>query len=301
MDREPLRIGLMYESDEWSDHKLAHELELAFGDAADITMICMEDPSCVQRALACQLLISRVFASAQFRGHLASLERMEELIPKAAGAGVRMLNPGSAHAFEVSKHASMSALKAAGICVPEGELYRHPQSISPDELTYPCIIKPDCGGRTTHTARLLSSTDASAFLRQAPDIPFIVQRYIQPERGFITRVEIVGGSPELIVKRSVTADGLSAYRLGSTYEIYEDVPAHVLEAATKAARTLGFTFGSFDVIETDAGAFFIDANSVSNVSEDNTEMFGMDLMAEYAKAIFQIICPVGAIEEKGLA
>ena len=43
------------------------------------------------------------------------------------------------------------------------------------------------------------------------------------------------------------------------------------------------------MIESEAGNFFIDANSVSNVSEDNTEMFGRDLMREHAEEIARIV------------
>ena len=52
-----------------------------------------------------------------------------------------------------------------------------------------------------------------------------------------------------------------------------------------AAALLAIRYGSFDVIECERGAFVIDANSVSNVSEDCTEMFGIDLMHEYARSI----------------
>ena len=54
------------------------------------------------------------------------------------------------------------------------------------------------------------------------------------------------------------------------------------------------------MIESEAGNFFIDANSVSNVSEDNTEMFGRDLMKEHAEEIARIIieCLNDAIVEK---
>ena len=53
-----------------------------------------------------------------------------------------------------------------------------------------------------------------------------------------------------------------------------------------AGRALGIGFGSFDIIENGGRAYVIDANSVSNVSPDNTETFGgFDLMREYAQAI----------------
>ena len=58
--------------------------------------------------------------------------------------------------------------------------------------------------------------------------------------------------------------------------------AAVTVAARRAAEALSFVVGSFDVIETRRGFWFIDFNSQSNVSEDCDELYGMDLMAEHA-------------------
>lgn len=319
-----MRIGVLYESDEWSDHKLAAELARAFGAAAPnaasaepaaassapnraaedadaqsqvpeparptcaVELIDMRSAECVQQALGCDVLVSRVFASAAFRGHEAALAHMAALIPAAADAGIPLVNDGRAHAFEVSKRAASAALAAAGLAVPATFACGLPDELDPAELPYPCIIKPDCGGRTTLTTIARSTAEAAAFLRAAPPVRFLAQEYIAPERGFITRAEIVGGEPTLVVKRSIAANGLSAYRFGSTYELYPDCPATVQADLRQAARELGFTLGSFDVIETARGAFFIDANSVSNVSEDCTALFGMDLMRAHAEAIARL-------------
>lgn len=281
-------IGVLYESDEWSDHKLAlelhHELLNVFG-GGEAVLINMEDSDAIERALACDLLVSRVFASAAFRRHVASLDRMSELIEAAQEKGVPLINPGRAHTFEISKRASTEALMSAGIKTPSVQACAYPDKLDPDAFAYPCIIKPDCGGRTTHTLCAQTPYEARQFLKQAPDIVFLVEDFIQPEYGYITRAEIINGTPALIVKRSVGADGLSAYHLGSTYALYPECSAELRRVIEAAAQTLDFQFGSFDIIETAQGAYFIDANSVSNVSEDCTEMFGMDLMAEYAKAI----------------
>ena len=48
---------------------------------------------------------------------------------------------------------------------------------------------------------------------------------------------------------------------------------------------LSIELGSFDVIEGARGPCLIDANSVSNVSEDCTELLGMDLMRAHAEAV----------------
>lgn len=326
-------IGILYESDEWSDWKLGRELEAALAgetntgsktkagscaatsrgieEASDLAetprsaesvapeadsgcapwqhvcLINMEDPDCVERACACDLLVSRVFASAPFRGHHRAHEAMERIIGAAEVAGIPLVNPGRAHRFEVDKLLAADTLRKAGVTVPaiiaEG---------APDELAgaadvwpYPCIVKPNCGGRTTHTAVLHSPADAEAFLAAAPDLSFIVEPFIEAAGDFLTRIEVVDGRIALVVKRSVAASGLSSYHEGSTYELYPDCPAAVTDAVLEAARILDIQFGSFDVIEAAEGNFIIDANSVSNVSEDCTELFGLDLMAAYAQAL----------------
>ena len=289
-----LHIGVLYESDEWSDHKIAEELARAFAYRlpdvpAKIHLIDMEQPGCVAEALACDVLVSRVFASAAFRDHAESLAHMEELLGELPDTDILFINEPRAYAYEISKLASTEALRAADLHVPR--IYEHglPTQMNPATLPYPCIIKPDCGGRTTDTAIVRNAEEAAEFLVTLPAMQFLAQQYIAPERGFITRVEIAGGKVVLAVKRSIAENGLSAYRFGSTYELYPDMPASLREDAERAAAALGFTFGSFDIIETDRSAFFIDANSVSNVSEDCTELFDLDLMRLYADEIAELV------------
>ena len=282
-------IGILYESSEWSDFKLAAELaerglevrmiDLAFGDARD-------DEAIVVAACACDALVSRVFASAVFRGHAAAHGRMTAIVAAVESRGIPLVNPGRAHFFEIDKARAARALAAVGIDVPRVQALGRPGEIDAGALAYPVIIKPNCGGRTTHTARACDVAEARAFLAGAPDISFVVEDFIDPERGFVTRVELVDDAIALVVKRSVVEGGLSAYRLGSTYEFYADCPSTVRETVKAAGAALSIEFGSFDVIECEGRAYVIDANAVSNVSPDNTETFGgFDLMVAYAEAI----------------
>lgn len=281
-ERDAAMIGLLYESDEWSDHKLAAELRAC---GCPVTMVDMRDAAAVDCALACDFLVSRVFASAQFRGNKEALVRMEALVEEALARGIPLVNPARAHGFEVDKRRAAEELACAGMVVPEVLACARPAGIDAGGLRYPCIIKPNCGGRTTFTAVARNQDEARAFLDGAPDILFIVEEYVKPERGFITRVELVDGTCALVVKRSVVAGGLSAYRLGSTYALYGDCPQEVLDAACRAGEALSIRHGSFDIIECARGACFIDANSVSNVTEDCTDTFGLDLMRAHARAI----------------
>ena len=124
-------IGVLYESDEWSDHKLAAELE-AYG--APALLLDMEDAASVQAALACEMLVSRVFASARFRGHTASLERMALLARTAEERGIPLVNPARAHFFEVDKRLATETLAAAGLVTPAVYACALPKDIDPASL-----------------------------------------------------------------------------------------------------------------------------------------------------------------------
>lgn len=300
-------IGLLYESGEWSDYKLAAELAEAGCDVRMIDAAHLDPDAAVRAAASCDALVSRVFASAVFRGHVAAHEAMRRVCRIAEERGILMVNPPRAHFFETDKRRAVKELARAGVDVPRVQACGTPHELltlaeAPafeDEsdgfdahpavlsgFAYPCIIKPNCGGRTTHTAVARSADEARAFLAAAPVIEFIVEDYIEPERGFITRIELVDGAVALVVKRSVVDGGLSAYHLGSRYALYPECAAEVRAAAEAAGRALSIGFGSFDIIENGGRAYVIDANSVSNVSPDNTETFGgFDLMREYAQAI----------------
>ena len=275
-------IGILFESNEWSDHKLLAEIEAC---GVPSRLINMEDAAAETEALACDLLVSRVFASAQFRNHQASLDRMPYIIEAAEQLGIPLINPGRAHFFETDKHLATKILASAGFVTPALYACALPSNLNPTVFVYPCIIKPNCGGRTTYTTIAHNETEARLFLTGAPSINFIVEEYVIPTRQFLTRIEVVDSVCALMVKRSIAACGLSAYHLGSTYQIYQNCSDEVKTAAEGAARTLSIEFGSFDIIESDHGACIIDANSVSNVSVDCAELFKLDLMKAHAQAI----------------
>lgn len=289
-----LAVGILYESDEWSDHKLEQEIGRALSAhglcSSSVTLIDMQSEGCLDKALACNVLISRVFASAMNRGHLEALGNMELLLDALNGKDVLLVNEAKAHAYEIDKVASTVVLGDAGIPVPQIYQFGMPRSIQLSKLVFPCVVKPVCSGRTTETIIAHNEQEVRMFLKNASQRDFLVEEYIAPQLGFITRVEIIGGNASLIVKRSIAGNGLSAYRFGSTYEPYDDASPELVDASERAAEALGFAFGSFDIIETPKGNYFIDANSVSNVSEDCTEMFQRDLLKEHAEEIVRMCC-----------
>jgi len=266
-----MTIGILYESNEWSDFALRDHI---ISKGAPVKMFdLMKDPD-PEELLSCALIVNRVFASAVFRGHEKALGRMPAVIDLLSERGVRMINPAEAHFYEISKTRSKKSLIANGLPVPKLYDIASPQ--------YPCVVKPDCGGRTNYTFIVNSREELIEYMADAPKIEFIAEEYICPEYGFVTRVEVIGGDLRLAVKRSITEGGLSAYHLGSEYEIYTDLPDGIKSMAVQAMDHLCIEAGSMDIIENKTGFYIIDVNSVSNVSEDNTDLFKFDLMKETA-------------------
>ncbi len=278
-----MSVGILYESQEWSSFKIHSDVE-RMGVSAEL--IDMQQDIDLQKLHSFDLLVSRVFASSVFRGHEKSLEQMPAVIDFCDKNKIPMINPTAAHSYEISKAASTAVLKTHGIDVPEVYgVFTPNQLLSATNIEYPCVVKPDCGGRSNCTFIIHSRDELVTALKDAPNLQYIVQQYISPIYGYLTRIEVIDGSCKLILKRSVTESGLSSYNLGSTYEHYSDCSENIKNTAVKAMDILFIESGSMDIIESDSGFYIIDINSVSNASEDNTEMFGFDLMLETAKYI----------------
>lgn len=284
-----MSVLLLYESEEWSTYALQSRIQ---EQGIPCRLVCMENEIPWEQFSDCDLVLCRVFASAQFRGHERSLRRMPEVIAYLREKQIPMLNPYPAHFYEVSKALSTQVLKEHGLPVPEVyKTFQRREGAGPKAvftgIKYPCVLKPNCGGRTTYTYIIQNEKELEDAFLQIPDIEMIAEEYIEPVHGFLTRIEVIGGECRLIVKRSVTENGLSAYHLGSKYQNYPDCPRQIREAATQAMRILDIRFGSLDIIESSSRFAIIDVNAVSNASEDNTETFGFDLMKETAQYIAQ--------------
>jgi len=275
-----MALGLLYESKEWSSYALRDYIE-AMGVA--VKFIDMQENISGEELLSCDLIVNRVFASSVFRGHHKSLDQMLNVIYLTKTYNIPMINPIMAHFYEISKFRSTEALAVNDFPVPRiYGVYPRQKITDAQSIKYPCIIKPDCGGRTNYTYIVRSHQELCDSMQTAPDISFLAEEYINPEYGYLTRIEVIGRCCRSILKRSVADNGLSAYHLGSTYEAYDDCSDRIKNTAIKAMDLLEIEAGSMDIIENQRGFFIIDINSVSNASQDNIEMFHFDLMKETA-------------------
>ncbi len=277
-------IGIFYETDEWSNRYFCEQINRA-GVPAEL--ISLQNPVSEQTLLRFDLIVSRLFASAVFRNSAKALAQAPHLFPLLEKHRIPIINSSKAYFFDVSKDLTTKALAEHGIAVPKvyGTFRREALLCNPPALSFPCIVKPDCGGRTTSTYLVHSAKELQKAMQNAADILYIAQEYIRPSFGYLTRIELIGGECRLMVKRSIAENGLSAYHLNCRYARYDDCPLPIQQTAIRALSLLQMETGSMDIIENESGFYIIDVNAVSNVSEDNTEIFQFDLMQETARYI----------------
>lgn len=275
-----MEIGILYESEEWSSYALREDIE-TLGIPA--SLISMEQEVSIEDLKKYDLIVNRVFASAQFRGHQKSLKQTPYILKKLEENGVKVINPAVSHKYETDKAFTAKVLRQNGVPVPKIYGVIKKSNVGHIKISYPCIMKPNCGGRTTYTYILNNDEDFQKALGEIPDIEFLLEEYMEPVYGYITRIEVIDGECKLILKRSVAENGLSAYHLGSKYQFYPECSNQVKNTAIHVMNLLNIETGSMDVIENEDGFYIIDVNAVSNASEDNTQMFHFDLMMETAK------------------
>ena len=278
-----MSIGILYESKEWS----SYYLEKCISDMGlTARLIDMQGEIDEGELLSYKLIANRMPGSAGFRGHQKSLDRTPAVIELLKNNGVPMINTYETHFYETSKELSTKTLAARGFPVPAVYCVCHPAQMAENtEIEYPCIVKPDCGGRTNCTFIVGSRKELGEIMKNVPNIKFIAEEYIVPELGFLTRVEVIGRSCRSVLKKGIAENGLAAYHLGSVFEAYPEVGAKVKNSAVDIMDMLKIEAGSMDIIENNSGFYVIDINSVSNASEDNIETFKFDLIKETAEYI----------------
>ncbi len=273
-------IGIFYETDEWSNHYFCEEINKL---GVPAKLINLQNDIDEQSLLQYDLIVSRLFASAVFRAGANALAKAPRLFSFLENHHIPVINSAKAYEYDLSKTLTTKTLAEHGILVPKVYGTFHKQDLlRSNTLRFPCIIKPDCGGRTTCTFLVETPGQLKEVMQDAPDLLYIAQEYMQPQFGYLTRIELIGGQCRLMVKRSIAANGLSAYHLNCRYERYDNCPLPILQTASRALSLLQIENGSLDIIENDNGFYIIDVNAVSNVSQDNTEIFQFDLMKEMA-------------------
>ncbi|MEM6791214.1 MAG: alpha-L-glutamate ligase [Myxococcota bacterium] len=188
------------------------------------------------------IYLNRMSPSSHTRGHDESVDLTLEMLAWLEHHGRRVVNGSRAVALEVSKARQALALRRHGIRTPETRLAvgRAAALEAAATLPTPFITKHNQGGKGLGIVLLESVAHLAAAwddgtVAPGPKGQMLLQDYIQPREGFITRVEIVADR-FLYAMRSDTSDGFELCPADAC-----EVPATAPEVCPAEGRREKFT------------------------------------------------------------
>jgi len=207
------KIFVIHENSEWLH---------PFAAALDAEGIAWEEWSLVEGSLNLDavppegVFYSRMSASSHTRGHTKSKDYTRSVLSWLESHGRVVVNGRRVVEMEMSKIDQHTALRAFGFDVPStvavigrGDLKSQARCMS-----LPFIIKHNQGGRGLGVKRFDSFEDFDVYIdgsdyEHPVDGIALLQEYVHPIGGYITRVEIVGG--EFLY--ALTADTSAGFEL----------------------------------------------------------------------------------------
>lgn len=243
------------------------------------------------------LVFNRMSASAAWRGHGHAQFAVRELLAVLEARRVAVVNGLGAYELEISKIRQLELFRRAGARVPRTGAANCPRQLAraAEGLSFPVIVKPNCGGAGAGVRRFDSRAQLEAGVEEAVfgcDNVALVQEHIPSRDGACYRIEILDG--EILYCLKVQRDGAG----------YNLCPADACASAAKpvftrceplpeaAAMALNVArLGRIDlcgveyIIDHRTGEpVFYDLNVLSNFVADAKEVVGFDpheRLAEY--------------------
>lgn len=266
------------------------------------------------------LAVNKVSPSSYLRDHAPSIAFARQFLPYLEERGIPVVNGSEAFRLETSKALQLLILHRLGIRAPATHVVNDPSRIldAARGLRPPFIVKPNIGGSGA-LARRFDSLDelagATHELDLGPDGTGLVQEYLEPQDGSITRLEVLDG--ELLYGIKIWSQRTDDFNLcpadicqvpgteivtGSVDEISAetaakkpmrieafDPPAEMAQAAVRIAHA-----GSLDVcgIEylvaaRDRLPYVYDVNALSNFVTDAPSLVGFDPHERFARYLLR--------------
>ncbi|MDP2311090.1 MAG: alpha-L-glutamate ligase [Pseudomonadota bacterium] len=159
------------------------------------------------------IYVNRMSPSAHTRGHGDGVVFLREYLAHLESRGARVVNGSGPFALEVSKVRQHATLEAMGISTPRTIAVAGTRGLKPAarQMGLPFLTKHNMGGKGLGVqlfrdlAAFDSYVDGEEF-EPAFDGVTLLQQYVEPRDGYITRIEIVDGR-FLYALRASTAGG----------------------------------------------------------------------------------------------
>jgi len=265
-----MAITIIFESDEWSNRYLRDYIA---GKGYEINFINFEaedfDDDWLENT---DLVVNRIFPSSYFRDHKKTYFQGYELMDNLKARGIPMINSYQAFLYDFDKALVCNALAGQDIKVPQ--VYCSSKDFIIDGIKFPCIIKPNRGGRSTYTYVANNKKELENITKTLPEVEFIFQEYIKSIDNYTLRIEVIDGKVFSAVKRSMDESGISSYHRGAEYEHINILDDCISGLVIKVLEVLDIKMGGIDVIESENGPYIIDVNATSNYSKKFVDFLG---------------------------
>lgn len=253
------------------------------------------------------LFFNRMSSSAYTRGHGQGIFYTRYYLTHLELAGTPIVNGSRAFAIETSKALQLSLIASLGLAHPRTILINSAEEAisAAREIGFPLIVKPNIGGAGAGIARYESISDLTHAVKEdlislGIDQTALVQEYIPPRGGHITRVETLdrrflyairiftsGESFNLCpaeichveeaVEFADAACPVEAVKKGLKVEAALP-PDEIVSAVERIAESSEIDVGGVEYIidDRDGRALFYDINALSNFVADATNIVGFD-------------------------
>lgn len=204
------KIHIIHENQVWTDPLITHLESLGIPYE---NWFVNEGKLDLQQSPPEGIFYNRMSASSHTRDHRYAVELSDTILSWLEAHGRTVVNDSRALALEVRKTQQLTALNAFNIPTPNSIVANNTKDLieAAKELNeFPFIVKPNRGGKGLgvtlyNSLEQLERDIETGTEPQSLDGILIVQQYIKPADGRITRVEIIGG--QLYYAVSVDASG----------------------------------------------------------------------------------------------
>ena len=253
------------------------------------------------------VVFNRMSPSAYLRGHGNGILYTLQYLHHLESLGTRIINGQKAFEIEISKARQVSLLESLNLSYPKTRVVNSPSLVvaASENLRFPIVVKANIGGSGAGIVRFDSR---ESLIRAAEngridlgiDHTALVQEFIPPRNGHITRIETLGGKYLYAIRVFTTGDTFNlcpadicqttdgveltrvacpvdAPRSGLRVEAFEP-SSDVIRSVERIVRAAQIDVGGVEYIvdDRDGSLLFYDINALSNFVADATRVVGFD-------------------------